>query len=459
MNHQQWAEIVQNLIDKIELEYASSSSKKREEWKKQLKQMKQTCDDLLISWATVEDSIAKVFQQYPDLFHDETNPIEEEFFLDESSLHQFRQGQGYYELAMFDSATPLLERLVQSEPDFLLGRVFLGLCYYQQKEWDEAKYHFELITKTATSNEFIGFAYHMLGCIELQVSKVKRAKKRFAKAISIIPENGDSWFNLAVCHYRLKQYQEAIPLFFQVLSLDGDDWKSMYYLSKCYHHSNQKENIAFWRLAALEKANHPQVVEAIAQDYEEQGKYEKAIDWYRRLLSQDRRERIVYRGMAWNYWMLRDSNQATCWLKKGLSLFPKDPYLLSLHLWMLLQLGKTNKAKDIIHFLPSQHTSTSIWNALLSRFFTQTGDIEQAIEIAEQLIKQEKEAISGLGHYQKGRILLETGETNQAIQSFQKARKTVSNWKDPIFYEGVCHLIQEQPSQTRDCWEKIDFYL
>ena len=361
MNHQQWAEIVQSLIEKIESEYAYSTDQMREEWKKQLKQIQRTCEELLVTWATVEESVSKIFQQYPVLLHEEEELIEEEFMLDESSLHQFRQGQGYYELAMFDSATPLLERLIQSEPDFLLGRVFLGLCYYQQNEWNEAKYHFELITKMATSNEFIGMAYHMLGCIALQDSTIQQAKKQFAKAISIFPENEDSWFNLAVCHYRLQQFQDAIPLFFQALSLNGDDWMSMYYLSKCYQHFEQKENAAFWRFAALEKVNHPRVIASIAQDHEEQGEYEKAIGWYRRMLGQDRKQRRAFRGMAWNYWMLRDSASATCWLKKGLSLFPKDPYLLSLHFWMLLQRGRLDQGKEFIDRISSQQASHSIW--------------------------------------------------------------------------------------------------
>lgn len=459
VNHQQWAEQVRNLIKEIELNYPTSSNQAQQKWKQQLKQIKQTCDHLLLSWATVEDGLAKIMHQYPDLNHEETDELEEEFFLEELSWQLLREGQGYYQLEMYDSAVPLLESFVQKEPDFWIGRVFLGLCYYQQKRWIDAKDHFDLITKMATSQEIIGFAYHMLGCIGIQMGEFQKAIRRFAKSIATIPDNPDSWFNLAICHYQLKQYEEAIPIFFQTWSFNRDDWQSMYYLSKCYHHLNQEENVEFWRLAAFERAHHPEVMVAIAQDYEERGEYEKAIRWYQRLLNQDRKETKAYRGLAWNYWMLKKFDQAVCWLKKGLSIDPHDSYLLSLQFWILLQQEQTEKMGAIIQLLPSQFTHTSIWNALLSRYFAQIGDVEQAIAITEELIAQENEMVSGLGYYQKGRILLEFGEVEEAIICFKRAREAISNWKDPIFYEGVCHLIQEEPNRTRDCWEKIDFYM
>ena len=458
MNHQQWAEIVQNFINKIELTYPHSSQKMREEWKKQLKKIKETCDDLLVSWAVVEDSIANICQQYPDLLNEDEHAIEEEeFYLTESSLRQFREGQGYYRLAMYNSAAPLLERLVQNQPDFLLGRVFLGLCLYQQKRWEAAREQFEWLTQFAHSNEFKGFASHMLGCIDLQVSKPEGAKQHFAKTIALLPHHADAWFNLAISYYQLMRYQDAISAFLKVLSLNGDDWESMYFLSKCYAQLQQKENVAFWRYAALEKANHPQVIEAIAHDYEEIGEYKKAIYWYRRLLHLDRKQKVAYRGMAWNHWMLRDPTLAMGWIKKGLSLFPQDLYLLALYVWICLQHGQMIKAKDLLRCFPD--SMDDLKKLLLSHYFSQTGDRKNALELADQMIQQERLTISGFGHYQKGRVLLEMGETNQALQHFQQAKELVANWKDPIFYEGVCHLILKNPVQTRSCWEKIDFYV
>lgn len=459
MNHKQWAAIVQNFIKKIELEYPESSDKIRAEWRRQLKKIQETCDDLLNSWAVVEDSIATICQQYPDLLRDEQPTIEEEFSLAESSLREFREGQGYYQLAMYDSAMPLLERLVESEPDFLLGRVFFGLCLYQKERWLAARKQFHWVATFATSNEFIGFSQHMLGCIDLRDSKPQAAKRRFAKAIQLLPEHIDPWFNLAVSEYQLKRYQEAIPVLLKVLSLDGDDWEAMYLLSKCYHHLQQKENVVFWRLSTLEKVSHPQVITAIAQDCEEMGEYQKAIHWYDRLFHQNRKLANVYRGMAWNHWMLREADQAVSWIKKGLSLVPQDPYLLALYFWICLQQGQTQKAKEVLDFLPDQGAKDFLRKFLLSRYYDELGDEQLAMGLAEEMIQQDRESISGLGNYQKGRILLDKGETKQALYCFQRARELVANWKDPIFYEGVCHLLLENPDQTRSCWEQINFYV
>lgn len=457
MNIQQWVGQVQKFTEEIEAKYPKSTNHEREEWRKRLKQIQKTCADVLHSWAVVEDEIAKMTKQYPQLFHDEEQ-IEDEFFLDHSMVRQFREGQGYYNLTMFQKATSLFDQIVQKEPDFLLGRIYLGLCYFQEGKTEESKYHFRLIIRTASSDEFVGLAHHLLGCVYIQEGENQVACKQFTEAVSILPKNGDAWFNLATCHYRLKQYQEAIPYFFQALSIDPDDWEAMYYLADCYAHCNQSESARFWRISAYEKVKHPQVMQSIAQDYEESQMYQKALHWYQRLYGVDRKSHIAYYGLAWNYWMIKEKEKSMGWLKKGLTLYPKDPHLLSFHFWMLLQERKVEKARKVLKILPSEMATDPVWLALQSRLFAQIGDYRYANFVADQLINQSEPSISALGYYQKGKIFLEIGEIEEALQNFQKSHHHLQNWQDPLFYEGICHLMQEEPEQTKACWEKINFY-
>ncbi|MGI6128043.1 MAG: tetratricopeptide repeat protein, partial [Planifilum sp.] len=206
---------------------------------------------------------------------------------------------------------------------------------------------------------------------------------------------------------------------------------------------------------AFEKTDSLQVMETIARDYEEMGQIEEAITWYRRMLSRDPKRTVAYQGMGWNTWVSGRTSEALAWLKKGLSLAPGDPDLLFTYAWILLEQGDVEKVEAIISRIPGEWTNQPLWLVIRSRVFTHLTNFEEAQQAAERVIDQEKPRIRALGHYQLGRVLLEKGDTARAATHFQKARDLNAGWKDPLFYEGVCHIIDGHPEKTRSCWRKL----
>jgi hypothetical protein len=75
--------------------------------------------------------------------------------------------------------------------------------------------------------------------------------------------------------------------------------------------------------------------------------------------------------------------------------------------------------------------------------------------MADQLIEQDKAPVKAMGHYQKGRTLLEMGQIGEAIEHFRQAHRLANKWKDPLFFEGVCHMIEGRLDSTRSCWGQI----
>lgn len=454
MFHQQWLQLVENALGEIKTQYPNSPVSERSKWRNRLLQIKKSCDHMLETWAVIEEHIACLLEEHPDLASDDKE-IDEEFWLNESIVRQFRQGQGYYGLTMFEEAKQLFQQVVEEEPDFLLGRVYLGLSQFQENRLDESRHHFRIVSHTASHDVFVGFAHHMLGCIAVKQGEDRLAIKQFGKVVALLPEQSDAWFNLGACHYRLGEYQEAIPYFYHALSMNEDDWESMYYLSSCYRHYQEWGSVSFWRFASYEKSNHPRVLESIAHDYEEMGDPEQAIHWYRRLLSSDLHNCAAYHGIAWNLWVMNRVEEAFLWLKKGLTLFPKHPDLLFSYVWVSIVRGDIERAEMAMNMLPSDLTKQPLWLVARSRLSTQLGDFEQATGMAEQLIQQEKTSLQAMGHYQKGRTLLEMGNVNEAIHHFQQARSLASHWKDPLFFEGICHIIEGRPQSTKNCWSQI----
>lgn len=454
MYHQQWLEIVENALNEIETNYPNSPVNERNKWRNRIQQIKKSCDLLLESWSVIEERIANLFEEHPELSGN-GKELNEEFWLNESVVRQFRQGQGYFGLTMFQEAKDLFYQVVDEEPEFLLGRIYLGLTQFHENQLEESTSNFRLIIQTASQEVFQAFAYHMLGCIEVKRGDDQQAIYYFRKAVGLYPEYSDGWFNLGACQYRLKEYYEAIPYFYHALNINENDWESMYYLSDCYRHYQEWGSVNFWRLACYEKTNHPQVISSIAQDYEEMGEFQKALEWYRRLLAYDQYKPLAFQGISWNYWALQDETNAFLWLKKGLTLYPKHPELLFTYVWICFSKGDYDLVEQVFSYIPKELSQQPVWLALRSRLSMQTGDMTQAIQIAEELIGQDVVSAQALGHYQKGRAYLEDGQIKKALTHFQEANTRMKNWKDPIFYQGVCHMMEGRPDLTRQCWDKI----
>lgn len=455
MSYEDWLQHIQNSLDMIKQNYPKSSLSERTKWQNHLSELKKKCDYILESWVVVEEEIAHLIKAYPELL-DNDNECDEEIWLTESAVRQFRQGQGYYGLTMFYEAKSLFEKVVQNEPDFLLGRIYLGLSEFQENRLEEASYHFRIVSKTGSKEIFVGFAEHMLGCIAVKHGEDTLAIKHFSKTTKILPDQSDAWFNLGACHFRLCNYQEAIPNFYHALAINEDDWESMYYLSSCYRHHNEWGSVSYWRMASYEKTNHPQIIESIAQDYEEMNQPDEAIHWYRRLLDMDKQNSKAFHGIAWNLWVKNDAEESLSWIKRGLSLFPHDGNLLFTFIWICMAQGDIKRAEIALGNLPEGLLEDPLWIAVRSRLHTQRGDFNQAIEMAEQLISQEKANMQALGHYQMGRILMEMNNGIEAIRHFQEATQLNSGWKDPLFFEGICHMVDGRVEMMLDCWNQLN---
>ncbi|WP_028775863.1 tetratricopeptide repeat protein [Shimazuella kribbensis] len=456
MFHEVWLQDMEEQINELKENYPHSSTDEKFKWRKRFSELKQASHLLLEAWAKVEDKMASISADHPELSSEDEMEIEDEFWLHESVVRQFRQGQGYYGLTMFQEAESFFSDVVEEEPDFLLGRLYLGLSQFHSKDWDAAYQHFHLVSVTATQSPFLAFAHHMIGCIRVKQRNETAAIRSFQQAIGQDKENADTWFNLGAAYYRLKQYHEAIPVFYHALALNEHDWEAMYYLSSCYRQHGEWNSVTYWRLASLEKTNHPQVMLSLAHDYEEMEQPDQAIIWYRKLLSHPEHRKAAYHGLSWNHWTLKNKTEAELWVKKGLTIFPNDPDLLFTFMWIQLAEGDTKRAEKAYEMLSDEVKSEPIWQAMKMRISTRSGKFEEVDQLAQTLINQEKPMVQAMGYYHQGRTMLEIGRIPEAMNHFQLARKRATKWQEPLFYEGVCHLLEGRPEQTLECWGQLN---
>ncbi|WP_169713529.1 tetratricopeptide repeat protein [Paludifilum halophilum] len=450
----QWFDQAKECLSKIEEEYPHATHPDRDRMREQFDRIRAVFEDILEEWLVLEEQFASLLQTHPDLIAEEEE-VGEEFWLDEQVVRNFRQGQGYYDLRMFTEARPFFDRVVDEEPEFLLGRVYLGLSDFQEGRWDDAHRQFRLVAETAEHPRFSAFAHHMMGCVHIQQNHDSLAVRQFEKSLSHDSENRDTWFNMGACHYRMGEYGEAVPYFYHAIHLDEDDWESMLYLSYCFKKVRQWDSVLYWRIAAYEKTNSPDVIESIARDFDEAGDVKRALHWYRKLVMKDPKRISAYHGISWNLWLMKQPQEAMLWLQKGLTLAPEDRELLFTYVWYQLQQGDVQRVQRVLKQLPEEMGNHPLWLVLRSRLYTYSGEFAEAEHTAREVIRYSDPLCQSLGHFQLGRILLAKEQSAQAACHFQQAGQLSPGWTDPLFFEGLCHLAEGKVDGTRRCWEQI----
>ncbi|PTX59939.1 tetratricopeptide (TPR) repeat protein [Melghirimyces profundicolus] len=450
----QWVQEVRRRLSEIEDQYGQAPIQDRNRLRDGFRRIHQDVNQLLEAWVNLEEQVTAILKKYPDLAAEEEE-VGEEFFLDSRAVRAFRQGQGYYHLKMFSEAHPYFREVVEKEPDFLLGRLYLALSDFQQGKLVDAQREFQLVAGITELPQFQSFTHHMLGCIHVKEGRDEQGIRQFEKSISIDSDSRDTWFNLGACHYRLGRYHEAIPPFFHSLRLDEEDWEAMYYLSCCYEKLGQWESVSYWRMASYHKTKHPAVMESMARYFEEIGDLRRAVHWYRKLVTADPRKATGYHGLSWNLWLLGQKRESFAVLQKGLSLEPENENLLFTYVWYLLQSGDVEQVRKALSRLPGRLADHPLWLVLKSRLSVHCRDYEEAEAVARQVIASEEPLARSLGYYQLGRVLLEKRQPDQAVDSFRKARELSPQWEEPVFYEGLCHFLNGCTEETRQCWETI----
>ncbi len=164
--------------------------------------------------------MASILKQHPELAEEEEE-ISGEFFLDSQVVRTFRQGQGYYQLKMFGEARPYFHEVVEKEPEFLLGRLYLGLSDFQQENLEEARRQFQLVTQTSEIPRFNAFAHHMLGWIDVRQEEDELAIRQFTRALNLDEEKGDTW-DIVLLLARSSATQSTSASFFDFMNVESD---------------------------------------------------------------------------------------------------------------------------------------------------------------------------------------------------------------------------------------------
>lgn len=466
----EWFDWVDDVLTQIEQLFPHASDDVRREMIDRLHHLLDLNDAWLDEWLVLQERFHQLLQKYPELAEkhqgsetradslSESDSSEAgdsffDFVVGEESLHQFRVGQGYYELLMFPEAVEQFGRVIDREPDFLLGRLYLAMTFFQQGRWDEAEKHFSLVLKGSPQKEFSRFAHHMLGCIAIRRRQDRDAARHFAKALEYDSRDSDTLFNLGACYFRLGLVRLAVPCFKSVLEINEDDWGSMVYLARACTVLGQTAEGEKWRKKAYATSQKPWIISEIAAEFERRGQFEQSLKWHWYGVSKHPEWAEGYHGVAWSMWHLKRRQEAVAWLKKALTLERDEPNLLFSFWWMSHLTGSAEEQKRVVRYLTANVNNFSLWQLVRGNVYRLQGDLERARKALIPLLNVKEMTVQGLAHYQLGHLYMARQEWSQAAKHFYEARERNTQLRETWLFEGICHYLLGNAQQSQRCLE------
>ncbi|RKP17669.1 TPR-like protein [Rozella allomycis CSF55] len=109
-----------------------------------------------------------------------------------------------------------------SEKKYSKAKRLLGQQAFKQGKFQECISHLQEALKV---NSLFEETWFLLGCAAMRVDEMEIAKEAFVKVVSLSPDNGEGWSNLAAVQQRQGFYKDCVVSLRQALKTSFDNWK------------------------------------------------------------------------------------------------------------------------------------------------------------------------------------------------------------------------------------------
>jgi superkiller protein 3 len=120
-------------------------------------------------------------------------------------------GLSYYQIKDYKSAIQPLEKALEikrkdnrNDPDLYRA---LGQSHMLIKDYDKALPYFETLVRIQMN---VASNFYLLGVTYANLNRAEAASEAFQKAVNLDPKDADSWYYLGVAHFRAGRLNEAI---------------------------------------------------------------------------------------------------------------------------------------------------------------------------------------------------------------------------------------------------------
>ena len=249
----------------------------------------------------------------------------------------YRRGLCHYYLKNYEVAINDFTKMFETKPDDEDAYRLRGLCHYYLKNYQQAIEDFTKEIEVANDRDKIN-AYFRRGNAYLDSDRFPESLQDYIYVIEKKPDHYQSYRNIGVANYHLKEYELAIKAFDKAITLNSDGEKTWYYdiyLRKgntfLDWEKYQEAIDTYGIIIELDSVESLKTV-SVTQAYGNRGlayyslkDYQKAIPDLTEALKLDEQYTDAYwnRGNAYLY--LKDYQKAIVDYKKVIELVPEFP--------------------------------------------------------------------------------------------------------------------------------------
>ncbi|OEF95982.1 tetratricopeptide repeat protein [Desulfuribacillus alkaliarsenatis] len=438
--YKQWL-ILQEYIDILDQEYNLSMKQEKaaETEYKTNKEVAPNGDTSNLKIDTKENELPDNEQKTKQIF----------WVADEEAVTTFRKGIGYFELLMFENSIEYFKETVNNDPNFMMARVYLGLCYLSLGKFNEAEEELKKSLLFAEEgNPYITLANHALGCVYAQLKKYELAQQYFQEVIHIDENFKNIYFNLGASYYNQQNYAKAKSIFLKGIKLNPKDWELYFLLGKCnmflmdFNQAIKNLKIAF------QLSNRIEVGLTLGKAYEITNQTSMASGVYENLLELFPKEAELYHRMGWIHLYNNEHNKAVIAIKRAIVLDRKnESYLFSLG-WVYLHANKKTQANICF----KQIEKCNIKNIYSKIGFAKLANESDSYNNAkEYLLKAIKDTYTkhelGVLAYHLGYYWLQRKNYNKSLNSFKASLRIAPYLTESNFYIQVLDKITNKEKQ------------
>ncbi|MFO7987273.1 MAG: tetratricopeptide repeat protein [Desulfatiglandaceae bacterium] len=348
-----------------------------------------------------------------------------------------------------------------------------GLNALDEKRTQDARFYFNKVIQKDSGH---AMAHYQLGRMYIKSKQIHRAKREFSLAIRHDPDLIKAKRFLARLYYQNGAYEKALPLYRELVKLQGEPPETLIILSQLLLSLGYVREAR--NLMEDAAATHPGNIGiriALAGVYEKAGYYtlaEKTLKHLRQDFSDNTEpyvalarfhmrqghlapgKAIVKQALEKGLGNLdlhqtlfeiehrrKDHQAALRHLKRAVALWPDDPKRLLLLGDYFLFLKMYDRARRTYHQIArNRPESTRVKNRLVKLLIAQ-GRYSEALEHIEALIADAPQ--NAEAHLHRGIIRLRQGKTDQAREAFLKARTLEPESVEGYYFYGLT-LLKEQ---------------
>lgn len=148
---------------------------------------------------------------------------------DRFSEPAFQLGRLYFQRREYKTAAQWLAMVSKSDSHYLEGSFLLGICRYQDNDFDGAIQEFRLVAAELPLNE----VYNNLGAALSRKNDTAGASDNFRKALEGDQADPDYWFNLGFELWKQRDFTQAAERFRGALDRSANDQEATFFLGRC----------------------------------------------------------------------------------------------------------------------------------------------------------------------------------------------------------------------------------